>query len=57
MNWRKFLIFFVLFFAMSSIIQIWIFESDQPIKAVLVKTAISGLVASAFFTLITKKWS
>lgn len=52
---KKFLIFFVAFFIMAFVIQVFILNADQEMNAILVKTGISGLVAAGVFVLITKK--
>jgi len=52
---KKFLIFFLAFFVMAFVLQVFILDADQEINAILVKTSISGLVAAGVFIFITKK--
>jgi len=51
---RKFVLFFLAFFIMAFVIQMFIMKSDQEIVAILVKTFISGLVAAGVFLFITR---
>jgi len=52
---KKFLIFFLAFFVMAFVIQVFILDADQELNSILVKTGISGLVAAGVFAFITKK--
>lgn len=54
MNWKKFIFFFLAFFALAIVIQLLIFETDQPVNSILLKTFLSGLVAAGVFMWITR---
>ena len=51
---KKFVVFFLAFFIMAFLLQMFIMDPDQEVSAILVKTFISGLVAAGVFVLITK---
>jgi len=54
MNWKKFVFFFLAFFALAIFIQLFIFETDQSVGSILLKTFLSGLVAAGAFMFITR---
>ena len=51
---KKFLIFFLAFFIMAFLLQMFVLKADQDVNVILVKTFISGLVAAGVFVLITR---
>jgi len=52
---KKFALFFVAYFVLVMIIQTVIFPGDEPMQAIIFKNFVSGLIASAIFTYITRK--
>ena len=52
---KKFLIFFLAFFILAFLLQMFVLKVAQEVDAILIKTFISGIVAAGVFVLITKK--
>jgi len=57
MKWfsiKRFAIFFLIYFATIMVVQIFIFESEDPVQAIIVKNLLSGIFAAVVFTYLMR---
>lgn len=55
MIYKKFALFFVLFFTTVLSIQVFIYKSEDPVSVLIIKDIITGIVVSGVFVLLTRK--
>ena len=55
MIYKKFALFFVLFFTTVLSIQVFIYKSEDPVSVLILKDIIAGIIVSGVFVLLTRK--
>lgn len=53
-NLRRFLLFMLLFAVVSTLIQVYVFDYEEPINLLIFKNVLTGAVAAAFFTFLVR---
>ncbi len=53
-NFKRFVFFFIAYFAAVMIIQTFFFKSEDPMQAIIVKNLFSGIIASVIFTYLMR---
>ena len=55
MVYKKFALFFVLFFCTALSIQVFVTRSEDPILVLIIKDSIAAIIVSGAFVLLTRK--